>query len=160
MKRTTILMQMLFLFLATGAILTGLSFAEEPSTPGYPPAPAYSATKAPSASEAAPGLTIARMEFADSVMDREPSGVATTFPATQEKVYCYVEFRDVPEDTSITYVWSLGQNEMARVEQQIGKSSRWRTWSSKTIAGMKGDWKVDVLDSSGNIIKSGTFTVE
>ncbi len=100
------------------------------------------------------------MEIAGSVENREPAGVAAAFPATTEKVYCYVEIKDAPKDTTITYVWTLGPNEMGKVTQQVKKSSRWRTWASKTLGGMKGDWKVDVLDESGTVLKSSTFKVE
>ena len=83
----------------------------------------------------------------------------TAFPAEQEKVFCYVELKDVAKDTSITFVWTFGQNEMGKVTQQIKKSSRWRTWSSKSLGGMKGDWKVDILDESGAVLKSASFKV-
>jgi hypothetical protein len=100
------------------------------------------------------------MEIAGSVENREPVGIAASFPATQEKVYCYLEFKDVPQDTTITYVWTLGQDDMGKVTQQVKKSSRWRTWANKSLGGMKGDWKVDVLDESGAVLKSATFNVE
>jgi hypothetical protein len=49
---------------------------------------------------------------------------------------------------------------MGKVTQQVKKSSRWRTWANKSLGGMKGDWKVDVLDESGAVLKSATFNVE
>lgn len=105
-------------------------------------------------------LNLTRMEIAGSVENREPVGIAAVFPATQETVYCYLEFRDVPQDTTVTYVWTLGQNEMDRMTQEVKKSWRWRTWGSKSLGGMKGDWKVDVLDESGSVLKSVSFKVE
>jgi hypothetical protein len=121
-----------------------------PATPENPPtAPAPAAA-----------LAISRMEIASSVENREPVGIAASFPETQEKVYCYLEFKDVPQDATVTYVWTLGQNDMGKVTQQVKKSSRWRTWASKTIGGMKGNWKVDVMDESGAVLKSATFMVE
>jgi hypothetical protein len=120
-------------------------------------APAAAAPAAPAA--AAAGLTISTMEVAASVENRAPVGVATAFPAEQEKVFCYVELKDVAKDTSITFVWTFGQNEMGKVTQQIKKSSRWRTWSSKSLGGMKGDWKVDILDESGAVLKSAAFKI-
>jgi len=100
------------------------------------------------------------MEVAGSVENREPVGIAASFPASQEKVFCYVELKDVSKDAAITFVWTLGANEMGKVSQQVKKSSRWRTWANKSIAGMKGDWKVDVLDESGAVLKSAAFKVE
>jgi len=127
-----------------------------PAAPGAPASPAKTpATRAPAAS-----LTISRLEIAGSIENREPVGIAASFPSTQEKVYCYIEFKDVPQDTTITYVWTLGQNDMGKVTQQVKKSSRWRTWANKSLGGMKGDWKVDVLNESGAVLKSATFKVE
>lgn len=100
------------------------------------------------------------MEIAGSVENREPVGIATTYPASQEKVYCFVELKDVLENTAITFVWTLGANEMDSVTQQINKSSRWRTWSNKSINGMKGAWKIDVQDAAGAVLESATFKVE
>jgi hypothetical protein len=115
---------------------------------------------APDTAAAAPSLTIARMEIAGGVENREPVNIASTFPASTENVYCFLELRDVPKDTAVTYVWTLGMNEMGKVTQQVKKSWRWRTWASKSLGGMKGDWKVDVLDEAGTVLKSATFKVE
>lgn len=107
-----------------------------------------------------PGLTIARMEIAGGVENREPVDVSVLFPATQERVYCFLEFINVPAETSVNVVWTLGLNEMARVPLTIKPFSKYRTWAYKTIGGMKGDWKVDVIDASGNLLKSAAFKVE
>jgi hypothetical protein len=147
------------LFLAAGVVLAQQSTAPEPA-PAAPASPAPAPAPEQKAAEPAAGLSISRMEIAGSVENREPLGIAATFPATTEKVYCYLEFKDVPQDTTITYVWTLGQDEMGKVTQQVKQSSRWRTWANKSLNGMTGDWKVDVLDESGAVLKSATFKVE
>ncbi len=152
MKKAMLGLAVFVLFFAVS-----IAVAQEATTPAPAPATGQE-TAAPAA--AAAGPTVARMEIAGSVENREPVNVAGTFPASTEKVYCYVELKDVPEDTSITFVWSLGQNEMGKVTQQIRKSARWRTWSSKLLGGLKGDWKVDLEDASGAVLKSATFKVE
>ena len=48
--------------------------------------------------------TIARMEIASSVENREPVGIAASFPATQEKVFLFLEFKDVKAETSVNVV--------------------------------------------------------
>ena len=170
MKKVIIVCLVFILLLAAGVVLAQQATdpTPAPATPAEPTAPAAPATPAtpasPATTPAAPvpaaGLTISRMEIAGSVENREPVGIAASFPATQEKVFCYLEFKDVPQDTTITYVWTLGQNDMGKVTQQVKKSSRWRTWANKSLGGMKGDWKVDVLDESGAVLKSATFKVE
>lgn len=112
------------------------------------------------AGQLASGLTIARMEIASNVENREPVGIASSFPATQERVYCFLEFRDVAAETTVNIVWTLGMNEMGRVPLTIKPFSKFRTWAYKTIGGMKGDWKVDVVDASGNVLKSAVFKIE
>lgn len=148
MKKAFICCLAFALCLSAGFVLAQQAPAPAPAAPAAAP-------EAPAA-----GLNISRMEIASSVEDRQPVGIAATFPATTEKVFCYLEFKDVPQDTNITYVWTLGPNEMGKVTQQVKKSSRWRTWANKTVSGMKGDWKVDVLDESGAVLKSATFKVE
>jgi len=167
MKKVVIICLVFTLVLTAGIVLAQqeTSPTPAPATPAEPSAPAAPATPAsPATAPAAPvraaGLTIARMEIAGSVENREPVGIAASFPATQEKVYCYLELNDVPQDTTITYVWTLEQNDMGKVTQQVKQSSRWRTWAYKSIGGMKGDWKVDVLDESGAVLKSATFKIE
>ncbi len=167
MKKVMIGCLVFMLFLVAGVVLAQQATIAQsaPATPAEPAMPAAPATPAsPATTPAAPvpaaGLTIAHMEIAGSVENREPVGIAASFPATQEKVYCYLEFKDVLQDTTITYVWTLGQNDMGKVTQQVKKSSRWRTWANKSLGGMKGDWKVDVLDESGAVLKSATFNVE
>jgi hypothetical protein len=136
---------------------TGVSLAQQATTPA--PAPA---APAPEAKAAAPaeGLTLARMEIAGSVENREPVGIAATFPATTEKVYCFLEFKNVANETTVNVVWTLGMNEMGSVPLTIKPYAKFRTWASKTIGGMKGDWKVDVKDEAGTVLKSATFKVE
>ncbi|OGW18842.1 MAG: hypothetical protein A2X56_15450 [Nitrospirae bacterium GWC2_57_13] len=112
------------------------------------------------AAPAASGLTVSRMEIASDVQNREPVGVAASFPATQERVYCFMEFTDVAQETTVNVVWTLGMNEMARVPLTIRAYSKFRTWAYKTIAGMKGDWKVEIVDGAGTVLKSAAFKIE
>lgn len=150
MKRTLFGIMILVIF-----VMVGAAAAEEAAKPASPE-PAKPAAK--EASEK--GITIARMEIAGSIENREPAGVASTFSATQEKVWCFVEFQNVSEDTNVNYAWSLDGKEVDKVPQTIKASSRYRTWSNKTIAGRKGDWKVDIIDESGAVLKSVSFKIE
>lgn len=179
MKKALVGCMALMLFLAAGVVLaqqattpaaapaapaSKASAPAAPSTPSAPAAPSAApapTSPAPAAKAAAPAssLTISRMDIASSVDNRQPVGIAATFPASQEKVFCYVELKDVPKDTTITFAWTYG-NDTDKVTQQIKKSSRWRTWGNKSLAGRIGDWKVDVLDESGEVLQSAAFKVE
>jgi hypothetical protein len=132
----------------------GVALAQQAATP----APAAPATAAPATP--APSLNIARMEIASAVENREPVGIAATFPAATEKVYCFLEFKDVSQETRVNVVWTLGMNEMGNVSLTVKPYAKFRTWANKTLGGMKGDWKVDVKDEAGTVLKSATFKVE
>ena len=142
-----------FVLVVCLSVFAGMALAQQQAPAAT--APAVKAAPAP-----ASALTIARMEIAGSVENREPVGIAATFPATQEKVYCFLEFQNVPAETSVTVVWTLGMNEMGNVPLTIKPFSKFRTWANKTIGGMKGDWKVEVKDASGTVLKSATFKIE
>jgi hypothetical protein len=147
MKKKVIIASVLLLFVL---VITVLVRQTPPIT-----APDSEKTEAPNLA-----LTIARLEIAGNVMDRAPVNIASSFPANQEKVYCYLEFRDVKEETAVTVVWSLEQNEVGKTSLTIKPYARFRTWASKSFHGMKGNWNVDVLDEEGVVLKSATFTVE
>jgi len=145
-------------------VIAGYAVAQQAPAPADPisattktPAPA---AQAPAAKAPAAGLTIARMEIAASVENHEPAGIAASFPATQEKVFCFLEFKDVKKAGNVNIVWTLGANEMGKVPLTVKAMSKYRTWANKTIGGMKGDWKVDVVDESGAVLKSAAFKVQ
>ena len=152
MKKVMILGIVLSLFVVS------VTVSAQQTSPTATPVPAEAA-KAP-APVPAPSIEIARMEIAANVVDRKPVDIGTNFPASQEKVFCYLEFKDVKKETTVNVVWTLGQNEMGKAPLTIKPYAKFRTWSSKTINGMKGDWKVDVLDEKGALLKSATFKVQ
>lgn len=137
------------------SLAAGTALAQQAATP----APAPAATEQKAAAPAA-DLTLSRMEIAGSVENREPVGIAATFPATTEKVYCYLEFKNVAKETKVNVVWTLGLNEMGNVSLTVKPYPKFRTWANKSLGGMKGDWKVEVKDEAGTVLKSATFKVE
>ena len=148
MKKILVVSVILSLFFISGYVLAEKETSKE------------SKSESAASEMKASDLTVSRMVIAGSVENREPVGTADTFPASQEKVYCYVELKDVPEDTNITFAWSLDDKEMGKVTQQVKKSARWRTWSNKSINGLKGEWTVDLMTDSGDILESTSFKVE
>lgn len=107
-----------------------------------------------------PGLTVEEMVFCAAVQDRAPSLPDTAFASTVENVWCFVRVAGAADTTSITHVWYYNDREMSRVELAV-KSANWRTWSSKQILpDMQGIWRVDVLSSAGDVLKSGTFAIK
>jgi hypothetical protein len=103
---------------------------------------------------------VAKMVIATGVENREPVGVSETFPSSTEKVYCFLEAKDVAEDTQVTFVWYSGGKEMFKIDLPLKKGPKWRTYSCKNLRGQKGNWKVELKDSAGSTVKSISFKVE
>jgi hypothetical protein len=105
-------------------------------------------------------LEIAQAVIGTGVDNLEPKGVAETFPASTEKVYCFIEAKNIPKDTEVTFVWSLGDKEMLKFSTSLKAGSRWRTFANKNLQGRKGAWKVEIKDSEGKVLKEIKFKVE
>lgn len=126
--------------------------------------PAYSAETtavAPAKAEAKHELfTVARLVVAKGVQDKEPVDVSDVLPASTDKAYCFLEAKDISEDTEVEFVWYLGTNEMRATKVNLQKGPRWRVYVNKTINGQRGDWRVDLRDANRTVIKSAAFKVE
>ncbi len=108
----------------------------------------------------AAALAIARAVVGTGVENSEPAGAAETFPASTEKVYCFIEATNIPKDTEVTVVWSQAGKELSTFNLPLKMGSRWRTFAYKNLNGMKGDWKVEIKDANGKLLKDVTFKVE
>jgi hypothetical protein len=108
----------------------------------------------------AAALAIARAVVGTGVENSEPVGTAETFPASTEKVYCFIEATNIPKDTEVTFVWFQGGKELSKFSLLLKMGSRWRTYAYKNINGVKGDWKVEIKDADGKLLKDVTFKVE
>jgi hypothetical protein len=105
-------------------------------------------------------FTIARLVIGTGVENREPMGVAETFPATTGKVYCFLETTEILKDTEVSFVWFHGEKEMLKTNLPLQTGPKWRTFAEKNIGGMKGDWKVEIRDVKGNLVKDIKFKAE
>lgn len=107
-----------------------------------------------------PGFTIKRMVISKDVINNEPVGVGDFFSAASDKIYCFVEAGNIETDMQISIVWYWSNQEMARVALALQKGNRWRTYSSKNLRGLRGNWRAELLDSSGIVLNIVNFTVE
>lgn len=112
------------------------------------------------AEEEGAAFTVGRFVVAEDVVANEPEGATDTFPATADKAYGFLEATDITEDTEAVIVWHREGHEVARVSLKLRQGQRWRTYSSKNISGLPGEWKVVVEDSNGNVLKTAEFSVE
>jgi hypothetical protein len=109
--------------------------------------------------ETAP-FAIKRLVVGTGVENLEPVGGAETFPASTEKVYCFLEATDIAKDTEVSFVWFSGEKEMSKFSVPLKEGPRWRTYAEKNLRELKGDWKVEIRDSEGKVVKDVKFKVE
>jgi hypothetical protein len=94
-----------------------------------------------------------------AVVDRAPIDSIQIYPASVERLYFFTHVEGAPMETSVTHVWHLNEIEMARMALPV-RSPSWRTWSSKSFQyELKGDWRVEVFDSEGNLLSRVSFTL-
>ena len=105
-------------------------------------------------------FAVKRLVVGTGVENGEPAGVAETFPASTEKVYCFLEATDVTKDTEVSFVWFNGDKELSKFSVSLKQGSRWRTYAYKNLRGLKGEWKVEITDSEGKVVKDVKFKVE
>lgn len=118
--------------------------------------------KAKPETSAKPGgaLQIIRAVVGTGVENREPVGAAETFPASTEKVYLFLEAANIARDMDVSVYWFHGKNEMSKITLPLKQGSKWRTNALKNLRGLKGDWKIEVRDAEGGLLKEVKFKVE
>ncbi len=102
-------------------------------------------------------ITVDRIAICTAVVDREPQDEGMEFDATVERLYCFTALNGAVGQ--VVHAWYQGDSLRAKVTLNKGKAGRWRTHSNKKMAPeWQGQWRVDVLDESGNVLKSAEFT--
>jgi len=113
-----------------------------------------------SAAKEGPGFTVTRLVVGTGVENREPVGVAETFPASTEKVYCFLEATNIAQDTEVSFVWFQGGKEIWKISLPLKMGPKWRTHASKNLRGLQGDWRVEIKGVDGNPVQDVKFKVE
>ncbi len=104
-----------------------------------------------------PAVAVGSMVFCTAVENREAVGESATFAADAGTVCCITRITGAAGESKVTHVWYAGDEEVSRVELPV-RAASWRTWSCKSIT-TPGTWRVEVQDSGGKVLQSGTFTV-
>jgi hypothetical protein len=148
------------LMMAIGFGLAVPVFAEGEAQEATQPASTQAsqpAAAAESKGESAATLKV-DLKVAKDVKDREPVDVSTTFGADTEQVVGWSKIEGAKEPVEVKHVYALNGKEVASIPQQV-KSSSYRTWTRKTVAGMPGKWTFSVQDASGKTLASTDFEV-
>ncbi|HUI28902.1 MAG TPA: DUF2914 domain-containing protein [Candidatus Acidoferrales bacterium] len=101
------------------------------------------------------GPKVVDMKLGAGIQDKQITGEDSTF-ALNAKVYAWMKVTGAAGD-SIVVTWKHADKEY---KATIGVGgSPWRTWAYKTVSAA-GDWTVTVLTQSGEVLKTGSFTVK
>ena len=150
----------LCLLLGTGTALADASKAAaastaKPAAAAPAAAPAAPAASAPAAKPAAAG-SVAKAQFTSGVTNHEATDELTTLDNSHTRIYFYAVLVGL-SGQEVTFRWSYNDVTQAEVKQ-TPNSGRYRTYTSKELDPSKlGTWKVEVVDSSGNVMTSKTF---
>ena len=116
--------------------------------------------KEPTPARERPALRVAKITLTTGVKDRQPIDSAIVFPDSVGRVYCWTLIQGIKEPTVIKHIWYYGEKRVAEVSLEV-KPPRYRTWSYKTILPQwKGDWRVWIVDSQGNLLGTASFKIE
>jgi len=109
------------------------------------------------------GLSVTRAYICRGIEESEPTDAGRSFLPKEDglnRLCCFSEIVGSAAPDSIWHVWYWGDREMGRVGLEV-KSARWRTWSRKQVLDeWKGEWHVDIVDSSGFLLYRLDFSIE
>lgn len=78
--------------------------------------------------------------------------------STDKNLYCFTRtVAPAGTDASIKHLWYRGEEKVGEFTLPV-KGDKWRTYSKKSIQkGWAGDWRVDVVDAGGTLLKTVKF---
>lgn len=104
-------------------------------------------------------VTVTTAVVCRNVVDRQPVEPSNSFPVSVGKLYCYTKVENVKNSENIVHAWYYGDTQRAMVSLNVNPPS-WRTYSSKIIQPHEtGAWRVEILDTTGNLLKTVHFEI-
>ena len=98
------------------------------------------------------------LKVGTGVENLEIIGEAGSFPTTTERVYCRILVKD-GAGQSVIVKWYLDDKLNGEVSLGI-KYDRMRTYAFRTIAERAGQWRVEIVDQTGTVLRAATFKIE
>ncbi|MFO7714762.1 DUF2914 domain-containing protein [Desulfosarcina sp.] len=105
-------------------------------------------------------LTILQATICRAIENRMPAGVDRSFTTSDGKIYVWTQIEAKQVPATIHHIYYFGGKKIRDVSLDV-RSAHWRTWSSKTIANRldRGEWRVDIATSNGDILRRLYFEV-
>ena len=96
-------------------------------------------------------------QFTTAVEDREPVDQVSFVPNDVRQIFFFSDLRGLMGQT-VKHRWIYDGEIQAEVAFEV-RGPRWRVWSSKELLpDLLGDWTVEIVDGSGEVIAAETFT--
>ncbi|WP_305041706.1 DUF2914 domain-containing protein [Geoalkalibacter sp.] len=107
----------------------------------------------------AQSLEVVEAVITTDIIDRVPADAVESYSANVEQLHCFTRVLGATEETAIVHVWFHEGTEVTRMTLPV-RSSNWRTWSTKTMSPeTAGNWRVEVRDEQGEILKQLSFSL-
>jgi len=88
---------------------------------------------------------------------REPVRETSTFRVEDGRAFAFARIRNAGAPATVRFVWQYDGTTHASIPVNVGQSPGWRTWSSAALR--PGNWRVQLVDASGAVLKEATFAV-
>lgn len=110
------------------------------------------------------GIGVRQVALARTIEDRVPVDPSTTFSVEEGgRIYAYLEVTNPDrEEGELTVAWARAEDledELSRVEVQVGAYPRWRTWAYTSRLNRPGRYMAIVRDHDGEVIARAPFEV-
>ncbi len=94
------------------------------------------------------------------IYKRNPIKPGMKFINNVDSLFCYTKISNSGSKQEVKHIWYFENKEVTTVSYNIKTSYNYRSWSKKTIyPNQTGQWRVDVVSKSGNILGSRDFTI-
>ena len=94
------------------------------------------------------------------IYKRNPIKPGVKFINNVDSLFCYTKISNSGSKQEVKHVWYYENKEITTVSYNIKTSYNYRSWSKKTIyPNQTGNWRVDVISKSGNLLGSRDFTI-
>jgi len=134
-----------------------------PSRPRVTDVSEPSSTAATPELRSAEGVTLRRLALTRRIESREPVMPGTTFAASSERLYAFVEASSTAEDARelVVSFFGPGHRHTGVVTLTIpADAPRWRTWAYTAHADEPGAWTAEVRTKDGALVGRQRFVIE
>ena len=95
------------------------------------------------------------------IYKRNPIKPGINFINNVDSLFCYTKISNSGPKQEVKHIWYFEDMEITSVVYNIKPSFNYRSWSRKTIyPNQTGQWRVDVIDSYGNLLGTRSFTIK